>query len=59
MRRLVKTDETGTGEGCTRQLLSGYPGPPPETINAYLDEAYELGKGFSVPRAPRASLATN
>ncbi len=32
---------------------------PPETIKAYLDQAYELGKNFGVPRAARASLATN
>ncbi len=32
---------------------------PPETIKAYLDQAYELGKSFGVPRAARASLATN
>ncbi len=31
----------------------------PETINAYLDQAYQLGKDFGVPRAARAALATN
>ena len=32
---------------------------PPETIHAYLDQAYQLGKDFGVPREARASLATN
>ena len=32
---------------------------PPETIKTYLDQAYQLGKDFAVPRAARASLATN
>ena len=32
---------------------------PPETIKTYLDQAYQLGKDFAVPRTARASLATN
>jgi NAD(P)H dehydrogenase (quinone) len=32
---------------------------PPQTIHAYLDQAYQLGKDFGVPRDARASLAAN
>ena len=31
---------------------------PPETINAYLDQAYQLGKDFGLPRVARATLTT-
>ena len=31
----------------------------PETIQTYLDQAYQLGKDFGVPRAARAALATS
>jgi NAD(P)H dehydrogenase (quinone) len=32
---------------------------PPETINGYLDQAYQLGKEFGTPRQARHALATN
>ena len=31
---------------------------PPETIHAYLDQAYQLGKDFGLPREARATLTT-